>query len=46
MSKRDDELLKEDIILAFRSVLDYTKGMSYDDFMNSKITRDAVIRNF
>ena len=46
MSKRDDRLLINDVISSLRSVLDYTKGMSYDGFLNSRITVDAVIRNF
>lgn len=45
MSKRNDFLL-DDILEALRSIKEYTSGLSYDDFINSKITVDAVIRNF
>lgn len=46
MSKRDDDLLINDIIECCQSIFTYTKGMNYEDFCNSKITIDAVIRNF
>lgn len=46
MSKRNDFLLVDDILEALRSIKEYTSGLSYDDFINSKITVDAVIRNF
>lgn len=46
MSKRDDKLLVIDIVDSLKAILEYTKGMSYDDFQDSRITVDAVIRNF
>lgn len=46
MSKRDDFLLVDDILEALSSVSEYTAGMNYNDFCKSKITIDAVIRNF
>ena len=46
MSRRDDDLLVNDILECCHSIFTYTKGMSYEDFCNSKITIDAVIRNF
>lgn len=46
MSKRNDLLLVDDILQALYSIAEYTTGMSYVDFANSKITVDAVIRNF
>jgi uncharacterized protein with HEPN domain len=46
MSKRNDLLLVEDILQSLYSIRQYTEGMSYEDFLKSKITIDAVIRNF
>lgn len=46
MSKRNDFLLVDDILQSLHSIKEYTSGMSYEDFLNSKITIDAVIRNF
>ena len=46
MSKRNDFLLVDDILQSLRSIKEYTSGMGYEDFLNSKITIDAVIRNF
>ena len=46
MSKRTPDLLIEDIIDSGSKILDYTKGLSFDDFLNDSKTVDAVIRNF
>ena len=46
MSKRENKLLVADIIQCFRLILKYTEGMNYEDFLNSQITCDAVVRNF
>ena len=46
MPKRNDFLLVDDILQSLRSIKEYTSGMGYEDFLNSKITIDAVIRNF
>ena len=46
MSKRNDLLSVDDILQSLYSISEYTSGLSYDDFLNSKITIDAVIRNF
>ena len=46
MSKRDERLLLEDIIESAKRILDYTKGLSFDDFIQDIKTFDAVIRNF
>jgi len=46
MFKRNDLLLVDDILQSLYSIREYTSGMSYDDFLRSKITVDAVIRNF
>lgn len=42
MFKRIDFLLVDDVLEAQRSIKEYTSGMSYDDFENSKITIDSV----
>lgn len=46
MSRRDDDLLINDILESCNNIFTYTKGMDYDAFCNSKITIDAVVRNF
>ena len=46
MSKKDGFLLIDDILEALRAISKYTSGMNYDNFCESKITIDAVIRNF
>lgn len=46
MSKRDDVLLVDDMLSSFKAIEEYTKGMSYDEFINNKMCIDAVIRNF
>ena len=46
MSKRHPTLLIEDIIESSRKILDYTSGMSFDEFTADGKTVDAVIRNF
>ena len=46
MSKREIQLLLEDILEASKKILFYTGGMSFDDFINDDKTVDAVVRNF
>jgi uncharacterized protein with HEPN domain len=46
MSKRTPNLLIEDIIDSGKKILDYTKGISFEDFLQDNKTIDAVIRNF
>ena len=46
MSKRQPELLIEDIIGSAKKILSYTEGLSYDEFIRDDKTVDAVIRNF
>jgi uncharacterized protein with HEPN domain len=46
MSKRQPLLLIEDIIDSGNKILDYTKDLSFDDFIEDSKTVDAVIRNF
>ena len=46
MSKRNTELLIEDIIESADKILSYTKGLNWGEFIEDSKTIDAVIRNF
>lgn len=46
MSKRDNDLLLEDILEAAQKIAKYCCGLEYADFLNDDKTIDAVIRNF
>ena len=46
MSKRNDDLLIEDIISSCNKILNYTKDFSEETFKEDDKTIDAVIRNF
>ncbi|MBS1756836.1 MAG: DUF86 domain-containing protein [Bacteroidetes bacterium] len=46
MSKRNSELLISDIIDSGHKILDYTNGLTFEEFTNDNKTIDAVIRNF
>jgi uncharacterized protein with HEPN domain len=46
MSERELILLLEDIRDAARKILNYTNGMSFEDFITDDKTIDAVVRNF
>lgn len=46
MSKRDNLLLLEDMLLAAKKIVTYTKGLDFDTFLEDDKTIDAVIRNF
>ena len=46
MSKREPNLLLEDIIESIQKIKIYTSGLSLDDFLKDDKTIDAVIRNF
>jgi len=46
MSKRQPNLLIEDIIDSSNKILEYTNGMSFENFTSDSKTTDAVIRNF
>ena len=46
MSKRTPKLLLEDIIESAGKILQYTKGISFEEFSKDNKTVDAVIRNF
>jgi len=44
--RRNWELRITDIIEAIETVLEYTAGMTYEQFLSDRRTIDAVIRNF
>lgn len=46
MSKREPELLVEDIIDSAEKILEYTHNLSFEEFTKDGKTIDAVIRNF
>ena len=46
MSKRQPQLLLEDITDSSNKILEYTSGMSFIEFNDDTKTIDAVIRNF
>ncbi len=46
MSKRQPYLLIEDIIDSGNKILEYTKGLTFEEFTKDSKTIDAVIRNF
>lgn len=46
MSKRDNTILLEDIVVALESIFEYTYNISFIEFENEKMRRDAVYRNF
>jgi uncharacterized protein with HEPN domain len=46
MSNRTPKLLLEDIIESAKKILQYTKGISFEEFSEDNKTVDAVIRNF
>ena len=46
MSKRDPKLLVGDILDSAHKIIDYTDGLSFEDFLKDSKTIDAVVRNF
>lgn len=46
MSKREPNLLVEDIIESAEKILFYTNNLTFEQFSNDGKTIDAVIRNF
>ncbi len=46
MSKRSVLLLLQDIQEAIQNILNYTKDLSFEDFLDDSKTKDAVVRNF
>jgi len=43
--RRDDSLLLEDILESIANIHDYTKRMTYEEFVENKLVTDAVVRN-
>ncbi len=46
MSNREESLLLIDILDAARKILNFTKGMDVEQFLEDEKTQDACIRNF
>ena len=46
MSERDPRLYCEDILESGSAILDFVKGLSFDDFCDDRKTYSAVIREF
>jgi uncharacterized protein with HEPN domain len=46
MSKRTPQLLIQDILESCHKIIEYSDGMTYNDFVKDSKTIDAVIRNF
>ena len=46
MSKRIPKLLVEDILESCYKIMDYTKDISFEEFVADSKTIDAVVRNF
>jgi uncharacterized protein with HEPN domain len=46
MSERNPRLLIEDILESCEKILDYTAGLSFEEFVAEPKTVDAVVRNF
>lgn len=46
MKKKESIFFLKDINNSLNKIFHYTENISYDEFMNSDITKDAVERNF
>jgi len=46
MYNRNPKLLVEDILESCHKIMDYTKGITFEEFVADSKTIDAVIRNF
>jgi len=46
MSERSDKLLLADMITSISRILEYTNGLSLEDFLSNHMVEDAVARNF
>ena len=46
MSERSAELLLEDILESCDRILEYTEGMTFEEFRKNYLVVDAVVRNF
>ncbi len=45
MSERNWKLFVEDMLETIDNILEYTSGLSKDEFLAAKMTKDAVVRN-
>ena len=45
-NNRNPKLLVEDILESCHKIIDYTKGLTFEEFLSDSKTVDAVIRNF
>jgi len=45
MSKRGNKEFVLDMLLACKKIIDYTKGLSYEEFRENDLIIDAIIRN-
>ena len=46
MSKRDDDLLVDDVLDSCNKIFEYTQNDNYESFVNNSMIVDAVVRNF
>lgn len=46
MSSRDPHLLVDDIVESCNKIFDYTRGLTFEEFIADPRTVDAVVRNF
>ena len=46
MSERSAELLLEDMLESCERILEYTDGLSFENFRKNYLVVDAVVRNF
>ncbi len=46
MKKRDYKLYLKDILDAIAKIEDYTKDLSFEEFLKNNLVVDAVVRNF
>lgn len=46
MSERSAELLLEDMLESCERIIEYTQGLSFDEFKKNYLVVDAVVRNF
>jgi uncharacterized protein with HEPN domain len=46
MSERSAELLLEDMLESCERILEYTNGLSFENFRKNYLVVDAVVRNF
>lgn len=46
MSERAPKLLLEDILDSARKIIEYTRNITYDEFITDSKTIDAVVRNY